>query len=94
MAFAGRLWTIAENMPEMSAAAAAMYFGARITDFIVSRCAHPTFDRSPEAWPTGATVKFGFGGIEAKVAASTGKYALSFLPVQWTGKSAFRSLLA
>ena len=55
IAQAGGLWSIIEDMAEMSAAARAMDFGAAK----ITRCQHGPSQRLPEARPAGAAFKLG-----------------------------------
>ena len=61
--------TIIEDVTKMSTTAPTMHFRARITDQVVSLCAHAIVERLPETWPAGSTIVLGLGAVQRQVTA-------------------------
>src|SRR5271155_5314270 len=85
VAQAGRLRTVVENVAEMTAATAAMNFGAQHTEGAILMLPHGILQRLPEARPSSAAFVFRLRGEQRQVAAGTGKGAFAVLLEQRAG---------
>src|SRR5258708_40307049 len=90
----GGLRTIVEHVTEMTAAAAAMDFGAQHSKGPVLSLADRVFERLIEARPAGAALEFRFRGEQRQGAAGAGESALPVLLGQRARPPAFRAFLA
>ena len=79
IAQAGRLRTVIEDVAEVTAAAAAMHFGAQHAEGAVLGLAERIVERLPETRPAGATLIFGVRREQRQVASGTGKGAFALL---------------
>ena len=94
MALAGRCRTIIKNVPEVTAAAAAMHFRANGKQRAVFLGAHSVVLGLPETGPAGAAVEFGFRRIDRQIAAGAMELALAFLVIEGAGESTLGVFLA
>ncbi len=78
IAQAGRFRPVVEDVPHMSAAAAAVHFRARHSERRVLGFANGIVQRLPEARPAGAALIFGIRGEQRQVATGACKDALAF----------------
>src|SRR5690606_10112268 len=69
VAQAGRRRAVVEDMAEMTAAAAAMHFGADHAEGRIPAFPHSLGNLAPEARPSGAGLELGLGRIDRQVAA-------------------------
>ena len=80
----GRRRTIGEDVPEVSAALAAMHFSARHPVAAIDRGADAPFDRRKETGPAGATLEIALGHEERLPAARAREHAGAVLPEERT----------
>src|SRR4029079_2656826 len=78
----GRRRSVLEDVPEMSAAAAAVHFGARHEERLIDRGADRVRERLPEARPPGAVLKLRLRGEQRQIAARAGKRSLALFLVE------------
>src|SRR6186997_610353 len=90
----GRLRSVLEDVPHVSAAAAAVDFRARHPERRVLGFANGIVERFPEARPAGAALIFGFRGEQRQVAAGAGEDALAFFFQQWARTWPLGAMLA
>src|SRR6202035_3939444 len=94
IAQARRLRAVVEDVAEMAAAAAAMYFGAQHAEGAVLGLADRVLQRLIEARPAGAAFELGVRGEQRQVAAGASEHALAMFLQQRAGTGAFGALLA
>src|SRR3984885_51022 len=94
VAQAGRLWSIVENVTEVTTAAAAVNFGPQHPEGAVFMLADGVFQRLPKTRPAGAALKFRCRGEQRQVAAGAGEDALAMLLEQRARPRAFGAFLA
>src|ERR1700733_11119954 len=75
----GRLRSVIEDVAEMTAATAAVNFGAQHAEGTVFVLADRVLQRLIEARPAGAAFEFGLRGEQRQVAAGAGENALAML---------------
>src|ERR1700736_2785272 len=94
VAQARRLRAVVEDVAEMAAAAAAMYFGAQHAEGAVLGLADRVLQRLIEARPAGAAFELGVRGEQRQVAAGAGEDALAMLLQKRARTRSLRALLA
>src|ERR1051325_7945646 len=82
VAQAGGLRPVIKHMPQMTAAAAAMHFGALHEQGMIVRRQHRIGQRAVETRPAGAAVEFGVGRKKVQGTAGAGEDALAMFLVE------------
>ena len=94
IAQAGRLRSIVENVPEMTATTVAMHLGADHAEGAILSRPDSVFQRLIEARPAGAALILGLGREKRMIATSAGENALAVLIQERAGPGALGALVA